>query len=108
MEIDCHQKRLSVDGQPVKIRAKALALLHYLLDCQKSGNLPDAQKDAAVEMTDWLKTAHSIPAGLKPPRMVDADVRHELNFLRASLQKPGYEIPLRSLRLPASKLSLGP
>lgn len=106
IEIDYGRKRVSVDGMPVTMRVKALAILHFLLDCQKTGTVPVDQKAAADDMLQWLGANRSIPLLQKPRGITDADIRHELNYLRSSLKKVRYVIRKRSLHLPPSKLRL--
>ncbi|MCC6882632.1 MAG: TIGR02584 family CRISPR-associated protein [Verrucomicrobiales bacterium] len=102
IEISHREKRLWIDGTPIGIRSKVLAILHFLLQSHENGTCPIDQPQIAEEMVVWLKTAHFIPTGLKPAGMDTETVRHELGELRSRLKKAdvGWQFPVRSLVLP--------
>lgn len=106
IEISYRRKCLWVDGTPVSMRVKALAVLHFLMWMQEKGISPADQGQAAEGMTTWLQKASFIPLGRRPMKVEGADIRHELNHLRGALGKAGYEIPRRSFALPPFTLRL--
>ncbi len=100
IEISYRKKCLWVDDQPVKMRVKALAVLHFMLWMQERGIVAKDQPQAAEGMNDWLKKAKFIPAGTKPNRISEEELRHELSHLRSSMESTGYAVPLRSFVFP--------
>jgi CRISPR-associated protein (TIGR02584 family) len=110
IEINYRQKRLLVDSQPIKMRVKALAVLHCLLWMQDNGITPTDQTQIAEGMIIWLKKTTDIPLVLKPAaKDITTDtIRHELSELRTALKKAGasWQIPTRSLSLPPFNLRI--
>jgi CRISPR-associated protein (TIGR02584 family) len=106
IEIGYRKKCLWVDDQPVSMRVKALAVLHFLLNQQNQNLTPIGQPEAANDMNHWLKNADCIPIGVRPKSVVSDDIRHELNHLRTTMKKTGWEIPKRSLTFPPFTLRL--
>lgn len=106
IEISYRKKCLWVDATPVRMRVKALAVLHFLMWMQEKGITPLDQEEAAEGMTSWLKKASFIPLGVRPPHIEGVAIRHELNHLRSELRKADYEVPRRSFHLPPFTLRL--
>jgi CRISPR-associated protein (TIGR02584 family) len=99
---DC---QLIVDGQPLRMRAKALAILHALLALQEDAAVQRGQKEAQDTVSLWL--AQHPEAG-RQGQVTNDDLKHELNHLRAELKKHcvTWCPPLRSLRFPPFQLVL--
>mgnify|MGYP001405780248 CR=1 FL=1 len=97
LEISYRKKTLWVDDQPVRLRVKLLAVLHFLLTRQEKGRSPETQEEAAQRMNKWLAKADFIPVGLKPEEnsIAAETIRHELSDLRRPLAKAGYYLPER-------------
>lgn len=95
---------LVLDGQPVRIRSKALAILHALLALQENAAVRRGQKEAQDPVTGWLSQHPEV--GWQG-RVTSDDLKHELNHLRAEFKR--HEItwlpPLRSLRFPPFHLA---
>lgn len=106
IEISYRRKMLWLDDKPAPMRVKALAVLHFLATAQAENKTPEDQTAAAEAMTTWLAQADFIPLGQRPKNLVADDIRHELNHLRTSLQKLGFEIAKRALHLPPHTLRL--
>jgi len=106
IEISYRKKTLWVDDKPIPRRVKALAVLHYLAEAQAAAKTPEDQTAAAEGMTEWLAKADFIPVGVRPKSMQVEDIRHELNHLRTTLKKHGFEIAKRKLHLPPHTLRL--
>ncbi len=110
VEIGYRRKMLWVDDQPVKMRVKALTVLHFLLWIQEKGLAPKDQSEMASSIGKWLAKADFIPLGIKP-RAGDIDetvIRHELSHIRTTLRKKGirWNVPDRSLTVPPFALRL--
>ncbi len=97
IEISYRQKCLWVDDQPVKLRPKLLAVLHFLLSRQEKDRSPTHQKQAAERMNRWLAKATFIPLdhGLQSGGITADVIRHELSELRRPLARLGYFLPDR-------------
>jgi CRISPR-associated protein (TIGR02584 family) len=102
IEISYRKRCLWVDEKPVKMRPKALALLHFLAWMTKKGlPLTSSQNELAKGMNQWLAKQKAIPLGLRPAPFEDDSFRHELSHLRVTMRKAGaaWTIPDRSLEL---------
>jgi CRISPR-associated protein (TIGR02584 family) len=99
VEIQHADRQLMVDGRPLRMRAKALAILHALLALQEHATVKSGQKEAQDTVTEWLQQHPEIGWRSK---VTSDDIKHELNHLRAELKKHGatWFPPLRSLRFP--------
>jgi len=94
---------LSVDGRRLRVRPKALAILHFLLERQRAGVVYPGQIEAAEAFPEWAAARGGDLAALE----VDADVfRHELSHLRTRLRQDrcGWLPPVRSLDFPPFEL----
>jgi CRISPR-associated protein (TIGR02584 family) len=103
--LDHRQRRIEVNGVPIALRAKALTILHYLLERQTQNATPAGQIEAAAEFESWLRGR----SGLSWSRALGTDdFKHELSYLRAVLRRHGlrWSVPPRSLRFPPFALSL--
>lgn len=108
IEISYRRRCLWVDDHPIKMRVKALAVLHFLLDCNALKKTSFEQEKAAKIMKEkWLPQAN-IPLGTKPLDITGREISHELSHLRGSLKKAGvtWQIPTRTLLLPPFALRL--
>lgn len=108
IEISYRKKTLWVDDQPMKLRVKLLAVLHYHLWLQEKGLTAPDQGQAAKAMNNWLKKAAFIPLGTKPKEgsITAETLRHELSDLRKALGPLGYHIPRAGELLPPFTLRL--
>lgn len=97
VEIRHADHQLIVDGQPVRMRPKALAILHALLALQEHAAVRKGQKEAQDTVTAWLTQRPEIGWQGK---VTNDDLKHELNHLRTELKKrhAAWLPPLRSLR----------
>jgi CRISPR-associated protein (TIGR02584 family) len=105
VEIRHADRRLIVDGQPLRMRSKALAILHALLALQEDAAVQRGQKEAQDVVSLWL-AQH--PETSIQGKVTNDDLKHELNHLRAELKKHqvAWFPPLRSLRFPPFQLLL--
>jgi CRISPR-associated protein (TIGR02584 family) len=103
VELRHPDRRLVVDGQPLRMRPKALAILHALLELQAEPAVQRGQKEAQDAVTAWL--AQHAESGW-PRAVTNDDLKHELNHLRTELKRHGsaWFPPLRSLRFPPFQL----
>ena len=110
IEISYRKKTLWVDDQPISMRTKALAILHFMLWMHERQITAADQGKIAEGMIPWLKKADFIPMGLKPTaKSITTDtIRHELSELRTKLKKADsvWQLPTRSLVLPPFILRL--
>ena len=106
IEIGYRQKCLWIDGIPIKTSLKALAVLHFLLECQEAKRTPIDQLEAAAQMSLWLGDAPWIPLMAGLHAMDPEGIRHSLNDLRSALKSTGWAIPARSLSAPPFTLRL--
>jgi CRISPR-associated protein (TIGR02584 family) len=108
IEISYRKKTLWVNDQPVKLRVKLLAVLHYHLWLQEKNLSARDQEEAANGMNKWLQKANFIPLGTRPKEdSISADtIRHELSDLRKALGPLGYHIPRAGEELPPFTLRL--
>lgn len=100
IDLNYRHKTVTVDGQEIRVPVKALAVLHFLLDCQERGRTPLDQTEAADRMTEWLLTADFIPVMANLRQIEPEDIRHCLNDLRSALKPTAWAIPARSLAAP--------
>lgn len=110
VEISYRRKMLWIDDQPVKMRVKALTVLHFLLWLHEKKLTPKDQRAMADGIAKWLAKADFIPLGIKPSSqdVDEAAIRHELSHLRTTLRKNGlrWNLPDRSLAVPPFTLRL--
>ena len=107
--IDHGKRVLTVETVGVPLRAKALTLLHYLLDRQTQNATPEGHLESIDDFEAWRATqkqlAWSQPLGLD-------DLKHELSHLRGELRRRGiaWTLPPRSLYFPpfALRVQVGP
>jgi hypothetical protein len=102
--IEHTRKRLIVDGVEMPMRSRALAVLHYLLECQDADRIPRDQLAAADNFKPWQANN---PKAYQTACIAD-DFRHELNHLRTALKKHGlaWQPPVRSLVFLPFKLTV--
>ena len=105
VEIRHADRQLIVDGQPLRMRAKALAILHALLALQGDAAVQRGQKEAQDAVSLWLAQHPEVGWQAK---VTNDDLKHELNHLRAEFKKHQFTWlpPLRSLRFPSFQLVL--
>ncbi len=97
VEIRHRERLLLVDGQAVRMRPKALAILHALLDQQANEAVQRGQLEAQDAVTAWIAQN---PKVAWRGKVTNDDLKHELSHLRATLKKQqvAWLPPLRSLR----------
>jgi CRISPR-associated protein (TIGR02584 family) len=88
---------LEIDGIPHKVRARALAVLHFVLEVNRNGKVPNDQKSAAVEFNSWFLTHHKQMGHIDDPRFDESDFRRELNHLRDILKNAPWQPAKRTL-----------
>jgi len=103
IEIRLAEKALIIEGQRLRIRPKALAILHALLVLQDDPAVQRGQMEAQDKLTEWL-AQH--PLGGWQGQVTSDDIKHELSFIRSELkrQRVAWMPPLRSLRFPPFQL----
>jgi CRISPR-associated protein (TIGR02584 family) len=97
VEIRHSDRLLLVDGQAVRMRPKALAILHALLDQQANEAVQRGQLEAQDVVTAWIAQHSEL---VWRGKVTNDDLKHELSHLRATLKKHHvtWLPPLRSLR----------
>lgn len=88
---------LEIEGISYKVRARALAVLHFVLEVNGTGKIPIDQKSAAVEFDFWFLTHRKQLGHIADPRFDESDFRRELNHLRDILKNAPWQPAKRTL-----------
>jgi len=91
------QEYLEVDGVRYTMRARALAILHFILLCQEKGQTLTDQTTAADAMSAWLEKHPEIAPKLSGREMASSDFQRELNHLRTILANASWMPASRTL-----------
>jgi CRISPR-associated protein (TIGR02584 family) len=97
IRIDHLRGLLEIDGKPHTVRARALAILHFILERNQSGSVPTDQVTAAAEFTTWFTARRETLGHIDSPRFEDSDIRRELNHLRDILRDAPWQPARRTL-----------
>lgn len=97
IRIDHLRGVLEIDGVSHKVRARALAVLQFVLEVNGTGKIPIDQKSAAVEFNLWFGTHRAQLGHIGDPRFDESDFRRELNHLRAVLKSAPWQPAKRKL-----------
>jgi CRISPR-associated protein (TIGR02584 family) len=97
IRIDHLRGVLEIDAKPHSVRARALAILHFILECNQSSNVPPDQVTAAVKFTTWFTEHREILGHIDSPRFDESDIRRELNHLRDILKDAPWQPARRTL-----------
>jgi CRISPR-associated protein (TIGR02584 family) len=92
--------QLEIDGMEFTVRARALAVLHFILKCNEKESIPPDQTTAADAFN---KRVTKDPSAFGQPgvsRLDAADFRRELNYLRDLLKRASWQPASRTLRQP--------
>ncbi len=95
--IDHTRELLEIDGTTFPMRARALAILHFILLCQEKKQTPPDQKTAAEAITTWLAKHPEIAPKLSDRKMASSDFQRELNHLRTTLADASWMPASRTL-----------
>ncbi len=97
IRIDHLRGMLEIDGLRHTVRARALAILHFILECNQSSNIPPDQITAAAEFTKWFTKRRDSLGHIETPRFDESDIRRELNHLREILKDAPWQPARRTL-----------
>lgn len=95
--IDHQQRTLEVDGKRFRIRARALAILHFVLKCNERKLIPPDQSIAADSFNTWFKNHQGELGSFGATSISEEDIRRELNFLRERLKHASWKPAMRTL-----------
>lgn len=101
IRLDHRNSLLVVDGEPYEnIRARALVVLHFILQTNLDDDIPQDQPAAAARLRKWYpEMKKSLGFGhIETPNFDDSDIRRELNHLREILKSAAWQPALRTLR----------
>jgi len=88
---------LEIDGTPYTVRARALAILHFILECNQIGRIPPDQATAADTFSAWFIERRESLGHVNAPRFDESDFRRELNHLRDILKDAPWQPARRTL-----------
>ena len=97
IRIDHFRSVLEIDGKPYTARARALAILNFILECNESGKIPPDQATAATLFTAWFSERHASLGRFDTARFDESDFRRELNHLRDILKNAPWQPARRTL-----------
>jgi CRISPR-associated protein (TIGR02584 family) len=97
IRIDHLRGVLEVDGKSHLVRARALAILHFILECNKTSDIPPDQATAAIKFTTWFAEHRESLGHIDSPRFDESDIRRELNHLRDILKDAPWQPVRRTL-----------
>ena len=100
IRIDHLRSVLEIDGKPHIVRARALAILHFILECNQSGKIPADQSTAAEIFGIWFIEHRETLGHIEAPRFDESDIRRELNHLRDILKDAPWQPARRTLVQP--------
>ncbi|MGD7654461.1 MAG: CRISPR-associated ring nuclease Csm6 [Verrucomicrobiales bacterium] len=106
LRIDHASGVLEIDGTPYPIRARALAILHFILESNLHDRIPSDQTAAADDFNKWNNGTHPLPETL--PQLLAEDFRRELNYLRKRLKSSPWKPAMRTLRQTPFTLETAP
>lgn len=97
IRIDHTRGLLEIDGKRQPVRARTLAILHFVLEANQTGSIPPDQTSAAQEFGDWFLTHRDQLGHVENPRFDESDFRRELNYLRDILKDAPWQPARRPL-----------
>lgn len=97
IRIDHVRGLLEIDGKSHTVRARALAILHFLLECNHCGKIPPDQATAAEIFSTWFDERRESLGHIDAPRFDESDFRRELNYLRDILKDAPWQPARRTL-----------
>jgi CRISPR-associated protein NE0113 (Cas_NE0113) len=97
IRIDHSLGLLTVDGKSHSVRARALAVLHFVLQANLDGKIPPDQTSAAENLAIWYSANRKTLGHIESPNFDDSDIRRELNHLRVVLKHAPWQPALRTL-----------
>lgn len=97
IRIDHQQGFLTVDGRRYKLRARALAILHFILKCNERKSIPPDQNVAADSFNVWFKKHQAELGHFGATSISEGDIRRELNFVRDRLKSASWKPAVRTL-----------
>ncbi len=102
LRIDHLRGTLEVDGQSLTgVRARALAILHFLLEANQKGQIPKDQPEAAELFRTWHAAQPRLTGHFaNPGSITEDDFRRELNHLRELLRHHAWQPAKRTLVQP--------
>lgn len=94
----CHRtSTLSIDQIKFAVRNRALAILHFVLECNQSQKIPSDQNTAAERFNLWFAKHRTQLAPVDSSRFDESDFRRELNYLRDLLNTAPWSPAKRTL-----------
>lgn len=97
IRIDHARGVLDIDGKSHMVRARCLAILHFILECNQNNTIPHDQTSAAIRFTQWFCERRTTLGHIDAPRFDESDFRRELNHLRAVLKDAPWQPAKRTL-----------
>jgi hypothetical protein len=97
IRIDHARGILEIDGEARTVRARALAILQFILERNMAGNIPTDQAAAAEAFAIWFADRRDSLGHIDSPRFDDSDIRRELNHLRDVLKHAPWQPARRTL-----------
>lgn len=98
IRIDHRSGTLHVDDTPYPVRARALAILHFILECNLKDQIPRDQISAATAFQSWYDQKRATLGHIDHPNFDESDFRRELHHLRDILAKAPWSPTRRTLR----------
>lgn len=97
IRIDHARLTLEIDGKPCTVRARALAILQYILECNIAGRVPSDQATAAEAFSIWFHEHRERLGRVEARHFDEGDFRRELNHLRDLLKDAPWRPAKRTL-----------